>query len=288
MPLSYIMVQLGIQYSLTWGAGLSMSTAIILLLVILVVGGALTGYYFYRKHQRMLAAMTPEQRELYEAEKQYKKSVKRAENELWWATYNHSMKVTSAEGALREAQEQGRKHLGSYSGVDGAKVELWQNRVRMPSMDKKVGWWEVPSNLPPKEHYFEGGPVQATVDTAGNLAVTSRAEETVGYDARKLYLMIEGSDFASVIQCRPDDGPQVRDLAAKINNAARSIHSVLRGREEAIAQAELELEEARNDRVGIEAATEQLEVVKNDTKRLDAAREQAALPAPSETNTAEQ
>lgn len=241
----------------------------IIVLIVLAVTGALTGYYFYRKHQRMLAAMTPEQRELYEAEREYKKSVKRAESELWWANSKHNLKVTSAEAALRESQKQGQKHLDSYSGIDGRKIDLWQNRIRVPQ----------------KEHYFENGSVRSRVDTAGNVAITSQDEKTVGYDTRELYLAIEGSGFASTIRCRPDDGPRVRDLAAKISNASLSIHSVLKDREQAIAQARRELEQTRNDRSGIEAATDELNAAKSDTKRLDAAREQAekALPAPSET-----
>lgn len=51
-----------------------------------------------------------------------------------------------------------------------------------------------------------------------------------------------------------------------------------------LAQARRELEQTRNDRSGIEAATDKLNAAKSDTKRLDAAKEQAekALPAPSE------
>jgi hypothetical protein len=265
------------------------STVVILCVALIIVAATIIGYYLHRKHQRMLAAMSTEQRELYEAEKEYKKSVKRAERELWWANSQHSMKVTSAEAALSEAQEQGRKHLGSYSGVDGRRVELWQNRIRMPQMGKKISWWEAPTNTTPKAHYFEGGPVKATVDTTGSLAVTNHAEKTVGYDTRELYLMIEGPDFASVIQCRPDDGPEVRYLAAQINNASKSIHSVLQAREQAIAQAKRKLQAIRNDRTGIETARERLEAAKSNTQRLDAAREQVekALPAPSEANTAE-
>ena len=91
----------------------------------------------------------------------------------------------------------------------GKKVELWEDRIEVPQGDKK--------------HYFKDGPVKASVDAAGNLSVTTGPEQGMGvYDKRELYLTIEGPDFASLIQCRPDDGPRVRVLAAKIRSQGSS------------------------------------------------------------------
>ena len=233
----------------------------------------------------MLAAMTPEERELYEAEKEYERSVKQAERELAWKTTKHKAKVWAAEGALKKAREQGRDHLGTYWSKSYKKVDLWRDRIEVPLPDGSK-----------KEHHFENGSVMATVDTAGNLAVTktgtltrwlaygdtgaSLFKKTKKHDTRELYLMIEGPDFVSLVECKPDEGPRVREFAAKINNASKSAHLVSQAREEAIAQAERELEVARKDRSEIEAATKKLEDTKGRTERLDTARMKVEEPPP--------
>lgn len=242
--------------------------------------------------------MSPKQRGLYEAESEYKRAVKRAELELLKAKGAHKARVMLAERKLKKVQEQGQEQLGSYSGKDRKRVVLWADRVQVP-LDSGS------ANVTYEEHHFKNGPVEATVDTAGNLAVSKRAtlarwavygstyaslfKKTEKHDTRELYLMVEGPDFASLVNCPPDDGPKVRAFAMQITTASKSAASVLQAREQAIAQATQELEAVRNDRAGIEAATKKLEAAKSDTKRLDAAREQLEKdsPAPSEDNAAE-
>ena len=245
-----------------------MSTAIIVILcIVALVVASSVGYHSHRKHQRMLAAMSPEQRELYEAEKEYKKSVKRVERELTWAETARTMKVTVAEASLREAQGAVRKHIGSYSGQDGKKVELYENRIKVPHGGSRANW------LGQVEHFFESGPVEASVNTAGGL-----------------HLQLEGVGFASLIQCNPEDESKVREFALKTNNAFDSIHAMLEARERAVAQARRELEAARNDRANIDAAKLKLETVKSDTGRVDAARSKVPeiLLAPTESNVLEE
>jgi hypothetical protein len=87
------------------------------------------------------------------------------------------------------------------------------------------------------------GPVQATVDTAGNIAVTrgrdlgAKAAGTLllgpiglfmagnakhrEVDTRELYLLIEGAAWAVTVQCAAEGAGWVRDFAAKVNLAAR-------------------------------------------------------------------
>lgn len=79
----------------------------------------------------------------------------------------------------------------------------------------------------------------------------------------ELYLIVEGESFVGFVQCKPDDAPKVRELAVKINNAARSIRSVLQARDQAIAKADLQA--ARSNRTGMEAAEKRLEIAKRDS-----------------------
>ncbi len=243
------------------------TTFIVILCIVALVVASSVGYHLHRKHQRMLAAMSPKQRELYEAEKEYKKSVKQAERGLTWAETAHSMKVTVAEASVREAQGSVKKHLGSYWGKDGKKVELYENRIKVPHEGSRANW------LGQVEHFFESRPVEATVNNAGGL-----------------HLQVEGVGFASLIQCKPEDESKVREFALKINNASDSIHAMLEARERAVARARRELEATQNDRASIDAAKLKLEAVKGDTDRLDAARSKVAEvpPAPASSNVLEE
>jgi hypothetical protein len=91
--------------------------------------------------------------------------------------------------------------------------------------------------------YFSDGPVRATVDTAGNLAVGRRATLTrmaaggllfgaLGavvagagfkkdkrYDERELYLLVEAPKFASIGEFEPEYGAQVREFTVDLHNA---------------------------------------------------------------------
>ncbi len=146
-----------------------MSVYVAVALVLAVAAIALLILYLRHRHRRMLDAMSPEERELYEAEKEYKGNVSRATVKLQMANLSHMMKVKNAEEALKKANEQGRKRIDSYMGKNGS-IELFQDRVVLAQ----------------KEHTFESGPVDATVDTAGNLAVTKRASAAKYLSASKV------------------------------------------------------------------------------------------------------
>ena len=93
------------------------------------------------------------------------------------------------------------------------------------------------------EHYPFGGDVAATVDTAGNLAVTrgrnlaakglglgiaggagvflmGNAKERVT-DTRELYLLLEGETWAASFPCRVNAGADARRFAQLVNASAR-------------------------------------------------------------------
>jgi len=230
---------------------------IVLVVTAIVLLASGTGFYLYRRHQRMLAGMSLDQRELYDAEKEYNREVKKAERSLWTATKAYEARVMWAEAKLAGARKHGEKHLGSYRGVHGNEIKLWENRVRVPRTGTKEDWWSDVTKRFLREHYFRDGPVEARVESHG---------------ADELYLVVEGDNLVGFVQCKPDDAPKARELAVKINNASRSIDTVLRAREEAIARATADLQAARENRSGVEEATNRLEVAKASTQRLDSAR----------------
>ena len=90
----------------------------------------------------------------------------------------------------------------------------------------------------PEGHHDITASTKAIVDTAGNLSVTRRGTLTrfalLGFgpallfqkksvdDKRELYLLLEDSDWASVVACDPDQGLSARKLAQAINLAAQN------------------------------------------------------------------
>lgn len=114
------------------------------------------------------------------------------------------------------------------------------NRKRMGKFKLYTDRLQTPHGIA----YFRDGPVAATVDTAGNLAVGRRATLTrmaaggllfgslgaivagAGFkkdrvhDARELYLLIESPNLLSVGEFDPSKGAALRDFAVRINNAS--------------------------------------------------------------------
>ncbi|MDP9485280.1 MAG: hypothetical protein M3Q49_05725 [Actinomycetota bacterium] len=249
---------------------------IVILIAALVGGGA---YLIKRSRERKLASMTPEQRRLHEADrelnaadKEHKRAVKAAEKELRGAVRSRERLIMLAEFDLAKTRARGKRPLGSYRGEKGATIQLFADHVETPEGQAR----------------FEDGSVTATVDTAGNLAVTRRGtitrtvllggiggiifKKAVRHDTRELYLLIESPNLVSIIQGRPDDGSQVRKFAVQINHASRSYASVLEAHERDVVQAERALRQRKDDRAAIEAAETKLTAAEGNTARLDEAR----------------
>jgi hypothetical protein len=243
-----------------------------LIIVIAVAAVTLAGCTFlfirYRKEKARIEAMSPEQRELYEAEKEYKVRVEQADRTHQAKVKEWNKHVGSYENALSKAIADGHRCLGSYKGV-----KLYENCVVTPQGTA----------------YFEKEGVSATADTAGNIAMTQRVTATrliaggiIGglifpkkkaHDSRELYLVVQASSFGSVVECDPEHGPRVRQLANTINNAVLNAASARERRNELIAQAEQSRDSARAEREqNLGSADQELQVIKADTKRLDEAR----------------
>src|SRR5450759_4639061 len=165
-----------------------MSTWIIIVIVVvgvLVLGACAYFTFIFAKKKREAVAMSPEEKELRDAEKEYTKMVKQAEKEHAATLRALDKEVTKAERNLEAAKNAVNKVKGKYGGV-----RLYENRV------------ETPDGIA----YFEQGEDEAVADTAGNIAVSQRITLTrlvaggvIGgiifpkkkvTDERELYLMI--------------------------------------------------------------------------------------------------
>lgn len=233
-----------------------------------------------RRKAARIAAMSPAERELHDAEQDHARAVQTAERDLKNATKAYQKQIKTAERELAQAQRTGQKRLGRYGTVTA-----WQHQIQT---DRGT----FPMN----------GLVRATVDTAGNLAIDRRSTLTrmaagglvagrVGllgggmlgkkkiHDTRELYLMVEGEEFATVVDCKPDDAARVRQLAASINNAARTASATAAERESAVTSARARLAAARGNTDSVDAAQRTLDVVQANTSRVEAARAALAKTA---------
>jgi len=255
-------------------------TQLIILIVIaaVVVVAVVVLVALRLRKRRRIAAMSPEERELYEAERHYRSSVEMAQRTLDTTVQSWDQRIKEAEGSLKEARRIGYRPLGSLE-----KVDLFEDHLEAPE-----GAFQLAN-----------GPVTAVVETAGQLAATrqeivSRAGKEVlrdlmtqagGEGASTHYLLVETPIFVTLRRLRDSDVVQARQFASSINSAATSTADLTRRREEAVAAAQLTLDQIKADKSGaVQASQEELDRVKENTGRLEAARRAAG--AATETQPA--
>jgi hypothetical protein len=223
-------------------------TAWIVVIAIIVVAVAALLFFVWRgmERRRRMAAMGPDERELYEAQKQYEAALHLAQETLERAEETWSRRVKKAEEAVSEARRIGSRPLGSFQ-----KLSLYEDHIETPEGAFR----------------FENGPVEAVVDSARNLAsaresALSRAgrevlQELVSRGSgpegmRALYLLVETPIFVTVTEVKPDDEVKARQFLHGVNGAAGSVPSITQTREQAVAQAQADLDatEAERDASG--------------------------------------
>lgn len=240
---------------------------IVIVVAVVVIAVLVTLVVLRIRKMRRIAAMGPEERELYEAELHYRSSVELAQKTLETTEQTWAQRVKEAEESLKEARRIGYRPLGSLE-----KVELFEDHLETPE-----GAFQLAN-----------GPVTAVVDTAEQLAAThkeavSRAGKEIlrelmaqaggGEGASTQYLLIETPIFVTVRRLRDGDVVKARQFASSINNAAISTTELTRRREEATAAARLQLDQVKADmETAVAAARQELERVEANTGRLDAAR----------------
>jgi hypothetical protein len=240
------------------------------------------------RQKRRIGAMSAEERAHHDAVLEYKADVLTAENLMQVEQKSRESRLRAAQKQLNKASAIGQNQLGLVWGKEGM-VTLRQHEIKVPH-----GTYALDEN------------VRATVDTAGNLATSRRATLTrmtaggllggpIGilagglltkgkvHDTRELYLMVEGSDFATLLTCKPDSGSRVRQFAANVNQAARQSQSLRVQRAAAIRQANADLENEKDNIGSLSSAEARLAEVRANTAKVDDAlsRVQASRPLPN-------
>ncbi|NLT35745.1 MAG: hypothetical protein GXX83_07585 [Gaiellales bacterium] len=255
-------------------------TAWIIIGAAAVIVVALAVYISVRvRRRRRVRAMKPEERELYEAQRQYDADVSRAEQTLRTTRETWDKREKQAEEALVDTQTIGYRPLGNYK-----KLKLFEDHLEAPE----------------GSFVFGTGTLTVTVETAQRLAAArpeaiSRAEKEVFRDlmaragepeaAKTEYLLIETPIFVSLTPA--EDGARVRQFASTLATAAEGRDAILAKREEAAAAAQTELGATRREKeAAVKAAERQLEAIRGNRARLDAARQTCERANPSSPSAA--
>lgn len=234
-------------------------------------------------------SLTPAQLRFRDARIEYERTVKAATKEFKAVCKTWDDKLRKAEKSLAEANAYGTRKLGQCGGV-----VLYEHALVTPhgTID------------------LESDPASATVDSAGSIMETRRTTLTrmatggllfgplgaLGggmvkkkgkFDSRELYLVIESGSVASIVQCDPNAGPQVRQFAMSINNASRTAPAIGQQRRQSVAQWSEYLDRLRGEHsIALAQASAALETVKTDQRALEAAHLDVAREAADATGAA--
>ena len=258
-------------------------TAVVVLLALVATGCAVVVAWLTVRKRRAahVAAMSAAERERHDAVVEYRSRIASAEKELATATREHTSRLKASEKARVRAKADAWRTIASSRGRDGAAS------IASPFI-------AVPQGAFPLTNA-----VIATVDTAGNLATSSRstlariaaggllfgpvgaivggaAKKNSVHDLRELYLLIQGETFATLISCDPDDGPRVRQFAAAVRLATLNADGARAHHAQTIVYAEKVLAWEQRNVVPVDAARRALEAATTDTARMDAAGTAAA------------
>lgn len=264
----------------------AVAAVVLTVLALLLVVGALTTWLLLRANRKArIAALSPAERERRDAVAEYRARLSAAEKGLTAATKERTHRLKSCEKALAQAHAAAGRPIASYRGRDcGASVTPLYLEV-------------------PQGRFALTPAVTATVDTAGNLATSSRstltriaaggllfgpvgaiiggvAKKTRVHDTRELYLLMQGDTFATLITCAPDDGQRVRHFAAVVRQAALNSDAARAYQAQAVAYAEQALALEQQNVGAVDAARHSLEAATADTARMDAAAAALAQQQP--------
>ena len=220
-------------------------------------------------------ALKEAQRSLKEAEKAPEQRVKNAKKAYAAAQKTQTSSLNAAKRRVSDVEKD--QKLGSLAGVT-----LYENRIVTPDGEAALS-----------------DEVRADVDTAGNLAVSSRVTATrlvtIGvfalafkkkkkHDTRELYLVVETPEFMTVRQIDPNLGSRARSFVAQIMTAARQAENAAETKRRAVEAAKQDRSRIGQDTSAIDSAWRELERAQADTPeiaRLRAEVERLTPPSPA-------
>jgi hypothetical protein len=225
------------------------------------------GGAFEMAHRKELALAT---RNLSKARKAHTTAIAVAQKDVTRAGKEYKTQISGCEKRLAELQDPRGRRLSSFGPI-----RLYERVVETPQGTAPLAG------------------LRASVDTAGAMAVKSRATLTrmaagglllgpVGLlagglakknkvmDKRELYILIESPTVNSVVQVAADKGLQARTFAAGVNTAAGNFAAMEASRPAMVDAAKRQLEHARGDTKSVDEANLNLATVTADPIHLSA------------------
>jgi len=202
-----------------------------------------------KRHQ---ARLNEAKRNTSEARRTHERAIDGARSELKTTERAHEKELADAHNELQDAQT-GRL-IGSLGGV-----RLFDNRLEAPD-----GVVELSQNI------------KANVEATG-----VRTDKT---DSRETVLLLDTPKFDSVVRVNPNETTKARELAARINTAAKTADELLEEHRARVERAEQRLATANANQAVVDSATRRLDEVQSDTADVDVALKAEAV---AESDTAE-
>lgn len=185
------------------------------------------------------------------AEEAYSARVQEGERALEETKRAHAKQVREARKDLERVEQQ------HQSALDRAQREA--EFARSGAVEASYGDVRLyPDRLESPEGTVPlSSAIRATVEATGT--------KTEKVDSRETLLLLDTPSYDAVIRVNPNDTTQVRELAAKINTAAKNTEARRHAHTAGITSAEAELERVRGDRGPIKDARTRLANVEADT-----------------------
>lgn len=217
-----------------------------------------------------------------QADKAYKDAIKAADLRLRQAQDVHASAISVARKNLAGAEAAYAKAVGSAQQA----LSEWTAPGTGRRIDSLWGitLYEHAIATPQGSASLYGA--SASVDAAGNLAVTKRVtltrlvaggiigglifQKKTKDDTRELYIVIETPTVVSAVKCPPDQGPKARQFAAKVQQQSNWESGWLKQRETAQPQAAMYFAAIKKDTSRVESARTELARTLSDAAHLDA------------------
>ncbi len=185
------------------------------------------------------------QNDLAKVERDRERQLGDARRRLQEATKTYERMIEAAEKRLTEATT--GTLLGAYKNL----VRLYNNRLETPDGSVSLS-----------------SQIRAAVEATGTKTSSSDTRETV--------LLLDTPKFDSVIRCSPDETVAARELAAKINTAAKNAEDRISEYARTLAEAESGVVHAKEDTAPVDAARGRLRGIEAARDELDHARARLA------------
>lgn len=263
-------------------------TAIVLVVAIVVILAAVAAWWWYDRRgsggdRDLRPKRRTARRKVAKLQAQHRAALRQPTKRLQLAEKDHAKAVDQVRKSLAALEDPNGRRLGRYQGVT-----LYERAIKTPDGTARLTG------------------AKASVDTAGNLAMTQRHTVTrfvaggallgpVGalgsvffpkskkHDTRELYLSIHTEQFASLIVCKPEEGAKARQFALQINSASSQAPRLEAERPVTIAAAREALEHATANTTAIQACQSELARVQVEPayiEGINAARAEAAALEP--------